>query len=253
MIRSCQNDAMRCREPRSGDALRCRPPSQSQTPSPARTLVAARGACPPRGFTLVELLVVIAIIGILVALLLPAVQAAREAARRAQCQNNLKQLALAALNHMSTKKQFPEGSRNKVPATPFKQFASPRESWYPYLLPYIEEATAFDRIDFHIAMGATGTYINGKYTYYENSNSNTPSAPTATIVPGVLCPADSSEVVTGSFEWGHFSFGNYPAFFGGDDAGTAYPTAANYKKTRGAFGFNFVHARRIYWMAPASR
>jgi prepilin-type N-terminal cleavage/methylation domain-containing protein len=85
------------------------------------------------GFTLVELLVVIAIIGVLVALLLPAIQAAREAARRSQCQNNLKQIGLALQMHHDAKKTFPMG-RNR-----FDQFAV---SWAFNLLPYIEETAS---------------------------------------------------------------------------------------------------------------
>lgn len=93
------------------------------------------------GFTLVELLVVMAIIGILVSLLLPAVQAAREAARRSECQNNLKQLGLAAHHFHDTYKRLPSSVRPGG-ATPL-----PRIAGLTFLLPFIEQQNAYDKYD----------------------------------------------------------------------------------------------------------
>ena len=88
------------------------------------------------GFTLVELLVVIAIIGILVAMLLPAVQSAREAARRTQCLNNLKQLSMALQNHLSARKTFPIGGTS-----------CDKGSWWDRTLPYIEDEALYKQLD----------------------------------------------------------------------------------------------------------
>ena len=106
------------------------------------------------GFTLVELLVVIAIIGILVALLLPAVQAAREAARRSQCQNNLKQIGLAYVNHQDTHQHYPTGGWfGNYTGDPDRGFGVRQPGgWIFNILPYIEEQAIRD-----LGSGLTGT------------------------------------------------------------------------------------------------
>lgn len=122
------------------------------------------------GFTLVELLVVIAIIGVLVALLLPAIQAARDAARRAQCSNNLKQIGLAVLNYESAKKKFPAGRRVKTDAS---QDLPSWSTWSIDILPYMEE---------------TGVYSlwNPKYTLEDPVNMEIKQR----RVEAYICPSD---------------------------------------------------------------
>lgn len=105
----------------------------------------------PRGFTLVELLVVIAIIGVLVALLLPAVQAAREAARRVHCQNNFKQVMLALLNYHENHKEFPAGQENAyTPGFGQNTPQNQNHSHVPHILPQLELQAVHDRYDFSL-------------------------------------------------------------------------------------------------------
>jgi prepilin-type N-terminal cleavage/methylation domain-containing protein/prepilin-type processing-associated H-X9-DG protein len=115
-----------------------------------------------RGFTLIELLVVIAIIGVLIALLLPAVQSAREAARRAQCINNLKQLGIGMHNHHDSQGTFPPGSWN-----------SPQRTWTFHILPYLEQQAMSNALNFNA-------------TWYDLKNTTV----TGSLLSAFLCPSD---------------------------------------------------------------
>jgi prepilin-type N-terminal cleavage/methylation domain-containing protein len=120
------------------------------------------------GFTLVELLVVIAIIGTLVGLLLPAVQAARESARRTTCGKNLKELGLALNNYVAAKRCFPPGNLSLV-GTGY--------SWIAFILPYIEETASYNKLDLVTLDGGRTASSNGQ------DGSNSPA--TATNNAGV--------------------------------------------------------------------
>ena len=146
-----------------------------------------------KAFTLVELLVVIAIIGILIGMLLPAVQQVREAARRTTCMNNARQMALAVLNYESAYQQFPEGwdgwnASSAFPKqyTPFNYRGStPYKGnywgWGAFILPFMEQNNLYDNCNFNTVFGEDMLLPNGEQL-------------TGTVISSFQCPSDNPKV-----------------------------------------------------------
>jgi prepilin-type N-terminal cleavage/methylation domain-containing protein/prepilin-type processing-associated H-X9-DG protein len=190
------------------------------------------------GFTLVELLVVITIIGVLIALLLPAVQAAREAARRMQCQNNIKQITLALLNYEQAVRAFPPGTimPGVTPSNSYLNFVFPRISWNYQILPYMEMQAIHDSVKWN-----TGESPNswGALLPQFRVNCVGVGAPCSQPLPNWLCPSDglggkTASLITNAPAGNVLARSNYPCFFGSLD------THATWKQTglRAVFGFN---------------
>lgn len=154
-----------------------------------------------RGFTLVELLVVIAIIGILIGMLLPAVQQVREAARRTQCANNQRQIVLACHNYQSTFNEFPAGRRGiEAPQTQHQDLAPQVSghdgtSFLVSILPFMEQQNAFDNLHVRTlnTWGGGSGILGSPWDSTSNSVENQQALQVITMqMPAYNCPSDDS-------------------------------------------------------------
>ena len=164
------------------------------------------------GFTLVELLVVIAIIGTLVGLLLPAVQQAREAARRSSCTNQTKQLALACLNYESTRKRLPSANDRNDNSAGW--------SWIVMILPFLEESNMYNGLS-----GTTNRFATGYVTL--GSLSTNGSIVGNILLPQLVCPSSTLTNPDTSKTSGQQAFTNYKGCAGVDIVAVGTPRSVD--------------------------
>ena len=178
-----------------------------------------------KGFTLVELLVVIAIIGILIGMLLPAVQQVREAARRTQCLNNMRQLGIAAHNYESSRMAFPPGCNwNAGSADPQRGTAikgdGERVAWGVFLLPFLEQNNLEEAFK-----TATNNYTT---PWHAATLNGSPQLCAAQVIPFFVCPSDAggdtNPALSAASGAEDFAKSNYVAIAG---AGGSHPSFAN--------------------------
>lgn len=200
-------------------------------PHPVRSERSAPTSGLRSGFTLVELLVVIAIIGVLVGLLLPAVQAARESSRRTTCSNKMRQLLLGLTRSHDTARRLPAAiDRYPAQAVTFATNGFPAAaqpggfSWIVHILAYIEESTLHSGI-----LAASGRLGRGAYPFMPTLAINGAPHPCQTPIPLLQCPSyGGPPTVTGAAGGGSYSISTY-------DGSTPYPSIAitNYKAMAG--------------------
>jgi prepilin-type N-terminal cleavage/methylation domain-containing protein/prepilin-type processing-associated H-X9-DG protein len=192
-----------------------------------------------RGFTLVELLVVIAIIGVLIGLLLPAVQTARESSRRVVCGNNMRQLGLALHSYHDANKRLPAGGlwRTDTPwSTPAPPSPNPeRGSLLVHILPFIEQTPLHTGIDFGSDTSVHSQLIGGKAV---NSH----------VISTFNCPSDGH---AGTIPETQVAFSNYSGSWGSEDAGGTSgnpncPCTLNWNTFRPRTGFNELNPSGVF-------